>query len=43
MPVAFRRLCQLPADTADFVGREAEIAELTALLRAGRSGSARRS
>lgn len=33
--MAFRRLCQLPADTADFVGREAEIAELTALLRAG--------
>ncbi|MEV0999444.1 BTAD domain-containing putative transcriptional regulator [Nonomuraea sp. NPDC050202] len=35
VPVSFRRLCQLPADTADFVGREAEIAELTALLRAG--------
>ncbi|AQZ65179.1 Signal transduction response regulator [[Actinomadura] parvosata subsp. kistnae] len=34
VPVPFRRLCQLPADTADFVGREAEIAELTALLRA---------
>ncbi|TYB47337.1 tetratricopeptide repeat protein [Nonomuraea sp. PA05] len=34
VPVAFRRLCQLPADTADFVGREAEIAELTAALRA---------
>ncbi|MGW3345869.1 AfsR/SARP family transcriptional regulator [Nonomuraea rubra] len=35
MPAALRRLCQLPADTADFVGREAEIAELTALLRSG--------
>ncbi|MGR6921937.1 AfsR/SARP family transcriptional regulator [[Actinomadura] parvosata] len=34
VPAPFRRLCQLPADTADFVGREAEIAELTALLRA---------
>ncbi|MFI7417244.1 AfsR/SARP family transcriptional regulator [Nonomuraea sp. NPDC049684] len=27
-------LCQLPADTADFVGREPEIAELLSLLRA---------
>lgn len=34
-PVAFRGLCQLPADTADFVGREGEIAELLGLLRAG--------
>ncbi|MFC5826482.1 AfsR/SARP family transcriptional regulator [Nonomuraea insulae] len=34
-PMAFRGLCQLPADTADFVGREGEIAELLELLRAG--------
>ncbi|MFC4122792.1 AfsR/SARP family transcriptional regulator [Nonomuraea zeae] len=34
-PVAFRGLCQLPADTADFVGRAEEIAELLGLLRAG--------
>ncbi|MEV4373896.1 BTAD domain-containing putative transcriptional regulator [Nonomuraea sp. NPDC049637] len=34
-PMAFRGLCQLPGDTADFVGREGEIAELLELLRAG--------
>ncbi|MER6511309.1 BTAD domain-containing putative transcriptional regulator [Nonomuraea sp. NPDC001636] len=34
-PMAFRGLCQLPGDTADFVGRAGEIAELLELLRAG--------
>ncbi|MEU1722752.1 BTAD domain-containing putative transcriptional regulator [Nonomuraea sp. NPDC005692] len=34
-PMAFRGLCQLPGDTADFVGRAGEIAELLGLLRAG--------
>ncbi|MEV4398222.1 BTAD domain-containing putative transcriptional regulator [Nonomuraea sp. NPDC049607] len=33
-PMAFRGLCQLPGDTADFVGREGEVAELLRLLRA---------
>ncbi|MER6578851.1 BTAD domain-containing putative transcriptional regulator, partial [Nonomuraea sp. NPDC001023] len=32
--VPLQALCQLPADTADFVGREPEIAELLPLLRA---------
>ncbi|MFI7692646.1 AfsR/SARP family transcriptional regulator [Nonomuraea sp. NPDC049655] len=32
--VPLQALCQLPADTADFVGREPEIAELLQLLRA---------
>ncbi|MEU1722090.1 BTAD domain-containing putative transcriptional regulator [Nonomuraea sp. NPDC005692] len=32
--VPVQPLCQLPADTADFVGREPEIAELLPLLRA---------